>query len=132
MRSTGLAAILLLSLSLTTAAAQSPPPVAGVAPLAVTVEQLHLVAVGYRASKIIGAAVYNERNENVGKVVDFVVTPNEYVSFLVLNVGGFLGIIGGKDVAVPASRFKALNSRVVLPGATKNALLALPPFVFAQ
>ncbi|HZZ00488.1 MAG TPA: PRC-barrel domain-containing protein [Candidatus Baltobacteraceae bacterium] len=105
---------------------------AGVAPLAITVEQLHLVAVGYRATKIIGAPVYNERNENVGKVVDFVVTPKEYVSFVVVGVGGFLGIIGGKDVAIPASRFKGLNARIVLTGATKQALMALPPFIFAQ
>jgi ribosomal 30S subunit maturation factor RimM len=115
-----------------TASAQTAPPVAGVTPLAISIEQLHLVAVGYRATKIIGAAVYNEKNENVGKVVDFVVTPNQYVSFVVLNVGGFLGVIGGKDVAIPASRFTGLNSRIVLKGATKQALAALPPFVFAQ
>ncbi|MGZ3499574.1 MAG: PRC-barrel domain-containing protein [Vulcanimicrobiaceae bacterium] len=125
--------IALLAASLTAAQPTPTPPVAGLTPLGITVEEMHLVAIGYRASKIIGARVYNDQNQDIGKVVDFVVTPNEYVSFIIVSVGGFLGIIGGKDVAIPAKRFKGLGTgKIILPHATKQALEALPPFVFAQ
>ena len=109
------------------------PPVAGVSPLAVSVAEMHLVAVGYRATKIIGSEVYNDRNQDIGKVVDFVVTPKEYVSFVIVNVGAFLGIIGGKNVAIPARRFNGLGTgKIVLPGASQQALQGLPPFQFTQ
>ncbi|HZZ64106.1 MAG TPA: PRC-barrel domain-containing protein [Candidatus Baltobacteraceae bacterium] len=125
--------IIVLILAALLAATPTPPPVAGVAPLTVTVAEMHLVALGYRATKIIGSSVTNDKNQNIGKVVDFVVTPTDYVSFIIVNVGAFLGIIGGKNVAVPAKRFKGLGTgKIVLPGATKQALQALPPFIPAQ
>ena len=125
--------VLALAVSLVAAQPTPTPPVAGVSPLGVSVAEMHMVAVGYRATKIIGSAVYNDRNQDIGKVADFVVTPKEYVSFVVINVGAFLGIIGGKNVAIPARRFSGLGTgKIVLPGASQQALQQLPPFEFTQ
>lgn len=123
--------VLVLAASLVAAAPT--PPVAGVAPLAVSVAEMHLVAIGYRATKILGSKVYNDHDQDIGKVVDFVVTPKEYLSFVIINVGAFLGIIGGKNVAIPARRFSGLGTgKIVLPGASQEALQGLPPFQFTQ
>jgi sporulation protein YlmC with PRC-barrel domain len=125
--------VLVLAASFVAARPTPTPPVAGVSPLAVTVAEMHLVAIGYRATKILGSNVYNKSNQDIGKVVDFVVTPKDYVSFVIINVGSFLGIIGGKNVAIPASRFSGLGTgNIVLPDASQQALQSLPPFHFTQ
>jgi hypothetical protein len=43
-------------------------------------------------------------------------------------VGGFVGI-GKHRVAIPVKQFKEVHPKVVLPGATKEALKNLPDFV---
>jgi sporulation protein YlmC with PRC-barrel domain len=50
--------------------------------LGVSVSDSNFVAVGYRASRILGAPVYTNDKKRVGTVKDFVVTPNAYVSYL--------------------------------------------------
>ena len=77
------------------------------------------VATGYRASKLVGSAVFNEANENVGTIDDLIVAPNEKVPFAVLSVGGFLGM-GSKYVVVPFSALHVQDKKMVLPGATKE------------
>jgi sporulation protein YlmC with PRC-barrel domain len=106
-------------------------PVAGGSTLGVSVSELRMVAVGYRASKLLGASVYNDEKKKIGTVKDFVVTPDAYVSYVIVAVGGFLGL-GQKDVAVPEKSFKGLNGRIVLPGATAKQLEAFPAFHFAR
>jgi len=106
-------------------------PVAGGSTLGVSVSELRMVAVGYRASKLLGASVYNGDKKKIGTVKDFVVTPDAYVSYVIVAVGGFLGL-GQKDVAVPEKSFKGLNGRIVLPGATAKQLEALPAFHFSR
>jgi hypothetical protein len=88
------------------------------------------VATGYRASKVVGSGVVNEANETVGTVDDLIVTPAEVVPFAVLSVGGFLGI-GTKYVVVPYSALRFQDKKIVLPGATKESLKALPEFKYA-
>jgi hypothetical protein len=88
------------------------------------------VATGYRASKVVGSAVVNEANETVGTVDDLIVTPAEVVPFAVLSVGGFLGM-GTKYVVVPYSALRFQDKKIVLPGATKESLKALPEFKYA-
>jgi hypothetical protein len=87
------------------------------------------VATGYRSSKIVGATVVNEANETVGAIDDLIVTPTEKVPFAVLSVGGFLGM-GTKYVVVPFSALQMKDKRMLLPGATKDALKALPEFKY--
>jgi hypothetical protein len=44
---------------------------------------------------------------------------------------GFLGV-GAHDVAIPVSAFKPQAGKIVLPGATKDALKATPKFEYAK
>lgn len=86
---------------------------------------------GYRTSKVVGASVVNANNETVGKIDDLIVTPDEKVPFAVVSVGGFLGI-GDKLVVVPYSSFSMKDDRMVLAGATKDSLKALPDYTYTR
>ena len=89
------------------------------------------VATGYRASKVIGASVVNEANDTVGKVDDIIIGQDGKTPFVVLSVGGFLGM-GTKLVVLPYEQLKATENKLVLPGATKDALKDLPEFKYAS
>lgn len=85
-----------------------------------------------RLSQIIGGNVYNERNERVGEVDDVILaTPSgtAQAPMAIIQVGGFLGM-GGRLVSVPLNdlRWNAENNRIVMPGATKEALQSRTPF----
>ena len=84
---------------------------------------------GVRAGKLIGAAVYSEQNERIGSVDDLVMTENDKVTVAVISVGGFLGL-GSKLVAVPFGQLKRDGDHVVLQGATKDTLNAMPNLVY--
>ena len=58
------------------------------------------VALGHRASKLVGATVVNSADESIGKIDDLVVNPQDKVTYAIVSVGGFLGV-GSKLVAVP-------------------------------
>jgi sporulation protein YlmC with PRC-barrel domain len=95
--------------------------VAGSTTIGVSVEELKVVAVGWSAKKkILGKAVYNDKNEKIGVVDDLIITPDKSVSYAIIGAGGFLGM-GKHDVAVPVGQFKADKGRIVLAGATKDA-----------
>jgi hypothetical protein len=87
------------------------------------------LATGYRTSKVVGSTVVNEANETVGTIDDLIVTPGEKVPFAVLSAGGFLGM-GTKYVVVPFSSLQVKDKKMVLPGATKDSLRALPEFKY--
>jgi sporulation protein YlmC with PRC-barrel domain len=80
-----------------------------------------------RASKIIGATVYNDHNESVGSVNELLIGSNHDIESVVLSVGGFLGI-KSKLVKVPASEIKVLPSRLVMSGASKDQLKQMPDY----
>lgn len=88
------------------------------------------LATGYRTSKVVGSMVFNEANEKVGTIDDLIVTPTETVPYAVLSVGGFLGV-GSKFVVVPFSSLQVKDRQMVLYGATKDSLKALPSFKYA-
>ena len=81
--------------------------------------------------EILGQAVYNEKDERVGSVEDIIVTPDKAISYGIINAGGFLGLTK-HNVAVPVSQFKLVDKKLVLPGATKDALKASPEFQYPQ
>jgi sporulation protein YlmC with PRC-barrel domain len=89
------------------------------------------LATGYRTSKVVGSTIINSANETVGTIDDLIVTPNDRVPFAVLSVGGFLGM-GKKYVVVPYSDLQVANGHMMLPGATKESLKALPEFKYAS
>lgn len=87
------------------------------------------LAEAHRASRMIGTAVLNDKNERIGTVDDLIVSPNDRVLFAVLSVGGFLGI-NRRLIAVPYSELKVDDEgrKITLPGASKDALSNLPEF----
>jgi sporulation protein YlmC with PRC-barrel domain len=90
------------------------------------------VATGQRASKLVGATVVNSSDERIGKIDDLVVSPKDKVTYAIVSVGGFLGV-GNKLVAVPFDSLRTVKEeRLMLPGATKDALKALPEFKYAK
>jgi sporulation protein YlmC with PRC-barrel domain len=112
----------------TRAAAQ----VAGEVPLGVTIEEAKVLLTGWSAkNKLVGAAVYNDKGEKIGSIDDIIVSPERSVSHAIVGVGGFLGVIGRHEVAIPMDQLKIVNGRFVLAGATKDALKKLPEFHYA-
>jgi hypothetical protein len=121
-----MSAVAILAMVGTQAFAQGAPQTAGVMKV-----DPATVATGYRVSKVVGSTIVNEANETVGTIDDLIVTPSEKVPFAVLSVGGFLGM-GTKYVVVPYSALQIQDKKMVLPGATKDSLKALPDFKYAS
>lgn len=82
-------------------------------------------------NSVLGQNVYNELGETVGKVEDVIITADTSASSAVIGVGGFLGM-GTHDVAIPVKSFTITEGKIVLPGATKEALKDLPSFDFTN
>ena len=100
--------------------------------LSVSQQELNLAEKGWSAKKdIIGKTVYNDNNEKIGDVYDVIFSRNNSASFVVIGVGGFLGM-GEHDVAVPLSRIKHDNDKLILAGATKEALKKMREFRYAK
>ena len=89
------------------------------------------VATGFRASKVIGSSVVNEAGDTVGKVDDIIIGQEGKTPFVVLAVGGFLGI-GDKLIVMPYEQLRTMDNKILLPGATKDALKDLPSFKYAS
>ena len=104
-------------------------PVAGRTTLGTT--QMDVIAEGWRASKLIGASVYKDSNQKVGKICDLIIAPDGSISVAILDVGGFLGL-ANRHVAIPVEQFSQISPRIVLPGATKDALKQLPEFKYVK
>jgi hypothetical protein len=106
--------------------------VAGSSTLGVAVEEMKAVALGWSVKKqILGQSVYNEQKQRVGKIDDLIVAPDTSVSFAIIGAGGFVGL-GRHDVAIPVGQLKQQDGKFVLPGATKEAIKALPKFEYAR
>jgi hypothetical protein len=122
----------LLALAAACALAAAAPPVAAVAqapkPVALVVVNVHAVALGYRVSQMITKPVYNDKGQEIGRIDDLVVGRDK-VLFAIIGVGGFLGL-GQHLVVAPYNSLVVSPKRIVLPGATKAALLKLPEFKY--
>ena len=117
-----------ISMSAASAGAQ----VAGSTTIGVTKEEIKAVLEGWSAKKaILGKAVYNDKNEKIGTIDDLIITLDRSVSYAIIGAGGFLGI-GKHDVAIPVSQLKLEKDKFILPGATKEALKAMPKFEYAK
>ena len=72
----------------------------------------------------VGAAVGRRHN-------GIIVAPDKAVSYAIVNAGGFTGLTK-HNVAIPVSQLKLVDNKLVLAGATKEALKATPPFEYAN
>ena len=70
----------------------------------------------WRASKLVGLSVYNEKNESVGSINDMLTDKNGKIVAVVIGVGGFLGV-GEHLVAVPFEKVKFSTEPVAYTGA---------------
>jgi hypothetical protein len=124
--------ILMLASIALAASTISHAQVAGTTLLGVSVEEMRNVALGWSVKRtILGQTVYNDNNERVGSIDDIIIAPDKAISYAIVNAGGYLGL-AKHDVAVPVSKFKLVDGKLVLPGATKEALKASPEFQYAQ
>jgi sporulation protein YlmC with PRC-barrel domain len=71
----------------------------------------------WRASKVVGLSVYNEKNESLGSINDILMDKGGNIKAVVLGVGGFLGV-GEHLVAVPFDKIKFVNEPVAYTGAS--------------
>lgn len=90
---------------------------------------------GWRASKLIGASVYDDANHQIGSVDDLIVEGTDKISVAIVSVGGFLGI-GSKLIAVPYDHLHydptSKDAKVMMPGATKDSLNQMPSFTYGN
>jgi sporulation protein YlmC with PRC-barrel domain len=80
-----------------------------------------------RASKLIGAAVYDPADQKIGMVDELVLNPDGKVADVVIGVGGFLGA-GEKRVAVPMAELKRGKNEHFVLAATKDSLKQMATF----
>jgi sporulation protein YlmC with PRC-barrel domain len=79
----------------------------------------------WRASKMVGLSVYNDNNESVGSINDFLTDKNGKITAVIIGVGGFLGV-GEHLVAIPFEKVKFVTEPVAYTGAS-NTGAAKPP-----
>jgi sporulation protein YlmC with PRC-barrel domain len=84
-----------------------------------------------RTSKVVGATVYNDQDQSIGKIDDILVSRDDKTSTAVISVGGFLGV-GSKLVAVPYDQLKVEHDKITLPGASEASLKGLPDYHYSN
>ncbi len=124
--------ILMLASIALTAPTISHAQVAGSTLIGVSVTEMRDVSKGWSAKRqILGQPVFNDKDERVGSIDDIIVAPDKAVSYAIINAGGFLGL-AKHDVAIPVSQLKLADNKLVLAGATKEALRNSPPFEYIR
>ena len=123
----------LIALLLTPAATNVCAQTAGTTTtIGVSVVELNDVINGWSVQRqLLGQSVYNDKDEKIGKIEDIILNKERSASYGIVSTGGFLGI-GAHDVAIPAKQLELKNARLMLPGATKETLHAMPPFEYAR
>jgi sporulation protein YlmC with PRC-barrel domain len=79
----------------------------------------------WRASKVVGLSVYNDKNESLGSINDLLTDKNGKIVAVVIGVGGFLGV-GEHLVAIPFEKVKFVNEPVAYTGAANSPAPARP------
>ena len=116
--------ILVLASIALTAPTVSRAQVAGSTLIGVSVTEMRDVSNGWSAKRqILGQPVVNDKDERVGSIDDIIIAPDKAVSYAIINAGGFTGLTK-HDVAIPVSQLKLADNKLVLAGATKEALRA--------
>lgn len=109
----------------TTPASPSPAPAASASS-----EQMNLQG-NWRASKLVGLAVYNDANEKLGDISEILLDKSGKVNAVIIGVGGFLGV-GQHDIAVTFEKLKWVDEPVrsasadKMPGSAGTSTTARP------
>jgi sporulation protein YlmC with PRC-barrel domain len=78
----------------------------------------------WRASKVVGIDVYNNKNEKIGAINDLLMDKSGSIKAAVIGVGGFLGM-GEHLVAVSFDKIKFTDEPV--PSSTASSTNTTPP-----
>jgi sporulation protein YlmC with PRC-barrel domain len=98
----------------------------------IAISESSQVAMGWSAKKsILGKNLYNDSGVKIGKVEDLIIDPEKSVSYLIVGAGGFVGL-GVHSVAIPVSKIKDTAGRLVMAGASKDLIKAMPSFEYAD
>ena len=104
----------------------------GTATAQVRVTESTELAMGWSVKKtLLGKTIYNEVGQKVGKVDDLIISPDRNVSYIIVGAGGFIGM-GRHDVAIPVTQFQDKAGKLVMTGATKEMIKAMPPFTYSS
>jgi sporulation protein YlmC with PRC-barrel domain len=96
-----------------------------------TVTESTKLAMGWSVKKtLMGKTIYNDAGVKVGKVEDLIISPDKNVSYVIVGAGGFVGI-GRHDVAIPVTQIQDKAGKLVMAGATKDSIKAMPEFTYA-
>ena len=124
--------ILVLASIALTVPSVSRAQMAGSTVVGISIAEAREVASGWSAKRqILGQPVFNDKDERVGSIDDIIVAPDKAVSYAIINDGGFIGLTK-HDVAIPLSQLKLVDNKLILAGASKDALRASPPFEYAR
>jgi sporulation protein YlmC with PRC-barrel domain len=105
----------------TVAFAQQTPPATGDKPAAAPAAASDTSFQGnWRASKVVGLSVYNDKNESLGSINDLLMDKSGNIKGVVIGVGGFLGV-GEHLVAIPMDKIKFVNEPVAYTGTAGGA-----------
>ena len=114
-------------LATTVAFAQTPQTPAAQTPAATTTDKAGATSDmsasfqgNWRASKMVGLSVYNDKNESVGSINDMLTDKSGNIKAVVIGVGGFLGV-GEHLVAVPFDKVKFVSEPVAYTSASGSA-----------
>ena len=89
------------------------------------------LAMGWSVKKtLMGKTIYNDAGAKVGQVADLIISPDKNVSYVIVGAGGFVGI-GRHDVAIPVTQIQDKAGKLVMAGATKASIKAMPEFTYA-
>ncbi len=98
----------------------------------VSVVESTQIAMGWSVKKsLMGKTVYNDTDQKVGKVDDLIISPDKSVSYVIVGAGGFIGL-GRHDVAIPVTQIESRGGKLVMAGATKEAIKAMPAFQYVS
>lgn len=90
------------------------------------------LAMGWSVKKtLMGKALYNDNDQKLGTVDDLIISPDKSVSYVIVGAGGFLGL-GQHDVAIPVTQVEERQGKLVVRGATRESLKAMPTFEYVS
>lgn len=105
---------------------------AGTTLVGVSMTEVRAIAQGWSAKEtILGRDVYNDLDEVVGQVDDIIIGPDKELAYAIVNAGGFLNVTK-HDVAIPVTSIDLIGDKLVIVGATRQALQASPKFEYAN
>lgn len=86
------------------------------------------------SSKLVGATVYNNQNDNLGEIEDLVIDNGKTITGVVVSVGGFLGIGEHYVLIDPSSMVVSMkdNTLKAYVDTNKDNLKNAPNFTYSK